>query len=420
MTALDSTDNAAGTFNPLADGLTQTDFGNLRFYIEHTASGTYAGTGGGANWSFNWTAPATDVGPVTFYAAGNQANNNNGRSGDQIYTATTISQPAGTPTPTNTPTDTPTNTPTATPLTVISGAVTYGNAIGSPNPRFVSNVLLSGEGLPNVLTTTDFPSGNYSLTGFGAGSYTVTPTKTEGQNGITSFDAARIAQHVAGVFFLTGNQLLVADTSDNGDISSFDAATLARYVIHTPPYGVTGNWKFLPENRIYASVSSSSSEDYTALLMGEVTGNWTNSASRPAKASGPERAITVKLPDAVMQADKDIVVPVNVAGIANKGVIAYEFDLRYDPAVIQPHKNAVDVMRTISRGLSVMVNAEEPGFLRIVLYGTMPIDCDGMLMKLRFTAVGTPGSMSPLTWERLMFNENEHSVNAVDGKIELF
>jgi len=200
-------------------------------------------------------------------------------------TPTATSTSTNTPTATSTSTSTPSNTPTATPTgsgtPSISGTITYGNAVGSPNPRFVSGVLLSAVGSVNVSTTSDFPNGNYVLTGFGSGSYTVTPTKTDGVNGITSFDAARIAQHVAGVSILTGNQFLVADVSDNGQLSSFDAAQLARYVIGSPPFGSTGTWKFIPVNRSYASVTGNATgEDFTALLMGDVTGNWTNSAAR--------------------------------------------------------------------------------------------------------------------------------------------
>lgn len=150
-----------------------------------------------------------------------------------------------------------------------------------PNPRFVSGVLLSAVGSPNVSALSDFPGGSYLLTGFGAGSYTVTPTKTDGQNGITSFDAAKISQHVAGVATLTGNQFLVADVSDNGQLSSFDAALLARYVIGTKPFGSTGTWRFIPVNRSYATVNGSVvGEDFVALLMGEVSGNWTNTGAR--------------------------------------------------------------------------------------------------------------------------------------------
>lgn len=183
-----------------------------------------------------------------------------------------------------TPTATITNTPTATPTSAgtpsISGTVTYGNAIGAPNPRPVSNVQLTGVGSPNVFTSSD-ANGNYVLTGFGASSYTVTPTKTDGINGITSFDAAKIAQHAAGAVILTGNQLIVADTSDNGQISSFDAALAARFVVGTQPAGSTGTWRFVPPNRSYGPVTGPiAGQDYTALLMGEVSGNWTNAGAK--------------------------------------------------------------------------------------------------------------------------------------------
>jgi hypothetical protein len=58
-----------------------------RQYIEHTLMGTFAGQENGAQWIFNWTAPSRDVGSITFYAAGNQANDDGNLTGDQIYTA---------------------------------------------------------------------------------------------------------------------------------------------------------------------------------------------------------------------------------------------------------------------------------------------------------------------------------------------
>jgi hypothetical protein len=59
---------------------------NGRWYVEHTEEGTFARTPVGAEWSFDWIAPETDVGPVVFYAAGNAANNDGERLGDWIYT----------------------------------------------------------------------------------------------------------------------------------------------------------------------------------------------------------------------------------------------------------------------------------------------------------------------------------------------
>ncbi|MBK8464873.1 MAG: hypothetical protein IPL32_03500 [Chloracidobacterium sp.] len=42
-----------------------------------------------------------------------------------------------------------------------------------------------------------------------------------------------------------------------------------------------------------------------------------------------------------------------------------------------------------------------------------------MLLNLRFTAIGASGSMSPLTWERIVLNEGDPRTMATDGWIEL-
>jgi len=104
VTVLDSSNNKAGDLQSTS-GFTQVlnntgPTGN-RQYIEHTSSGTFNGTTGGATWTFNWVAPATAAGTITFYAAGNEANGDGTPSGDQIYTTTATaavnSPPSGPP-----------------------------------------------------------------------------------------------------------------------------------------------------------------------------------------------------------------------------------------------------------------------------------------------------------------------------------
>ena len=317
----------------------------------------------------------------------------------------------------------------------VSGTVTYANAIGAPTPRFVSNVVLMGTGSSTVTGTTDFPGGNYSLRGFGFGSYTVTPSKTGGLNGaINSFDAGRIAQHVAGPPLpqLNATQLLAADTSGNGSVTSFDAGQIARYVVGNPGSGATGTWRFTPANRTYVSVLSAfTAEDYTALLMGEASGNWSNTGARPAgtvvrgqmldvsEDGDTAMPITVTVQDVVTAAGKEIVVPVNVEGVTGKEIISYEFNLRYDPSVVQPLANPVNLKDSVSRGLSVVTNTTEPGILRVVMYGPMPIDETGLLLNLRFKAVGDTGSTSVLKWEQIIFNDGEPPITATDGQITI-
>lgn len=89
LTVLDNaSDEKAGELQS-TDGTTQllnnAGPGSARQYIQHTSAGTFVGQQNGASWTFNWTAPSIDVGPVTFYAAGNHANNDGNTSGDYIY-----------------------------------------------------------------------------------------------------------------------------------------------------------------------------------------------------------------------------------------------------------------------------------------------------------------------------------------------
>ncbi len=74
MTAEDASNQKVGTFQS-ADSYTQT-LSNDR-YIEHTTNGTTQ-----TSWTFNWTAPTTGHGTITFYAAVNATNANNSTSGD--------------------------------------------------------------------------------------------------------------------------------------------------------------------------------------------------------------------------------------------------------------------------------------------------------------------------------------------------
>jgi hypothetical protein len=367
----------------------------------------YYSTTGGANWN-------TRIGSFKYPGCTAGA------------TPTPTDTPTNTPTSTATPTFTPsiaaTGTPnnTPTPQAVITGTITYGNAVGAPTPpRYVSGALVSGAGSPNVSDTTD-TLGNYSLTGVGGGSYTITPSKSGDGGAITSFDAARISQFVAGNTSFTAAQMTVADVSGTGGISSFDAALLARYVASAgPPTGNTGSWIFTPANYVHSSVNGSITDDFVALLMGDVSGNWSSGARPPTRAQGPERSVEIAAPNLTAAQGSEITVPFSVCRVIHKGIIACQFDLRFDPAVIQPDADPIDLTGTASRGLFAVTNAAEPGLLRVVMYGSTAIDRDGLLLKLKFRAVGTQAGVSPLTWEQLIVNEGELPVVTTDGHVEV-
>jgi len=159
LTALDTSDEKAGELQNL-DGLTQilnnAGPGNARQYIEHTAAGTFVGQNDGASWTFNWTAPPTDIGPITFYAAGNQANNDGNTSGDHIYKTFVTSAPQSA---------TPDFAITAGPPSrnaVPGGAAQY-TATVTPLAGFTGTVSLTATGLPSG-TSAMFNPANVSIT----------------------------------------------------------------------------------------------------------------------------------------------------------------------------------------------------------------------------------------------------------------
>ena len=103
LTAIDDAESMVGTFTLPSESPAQTQIvegfvdAGVRSYVEHTLSGTSPTTFGTKSWTFTWTAPSTDAGNVTFYAAGNGANSDGGTTGDRIYTTsvTSSSAPSG-------------------------------------------------------------------------------------------------------------------------------------------------------------------------------------------------------------------------------------------------------------------------------------------------------------------------------------
>src|SRR6185369_14660144 len=172
LTVLDNaSDEKAGELQSTT-GLTQVlnnaGPGSARQYIEHSAAGTFVGQQNGASWTFNWTAPATDVGPVTFYAAGNQANNDGNTSGDYIYRTFVASAPAST-----TP-DFDLNVSPASRNVVPTGSATYTVTV-TPFAGFTGQVNVSTSGLPTGASAVFSPA-SLNITDANAKTATLTVT----------------------------------------------------------------------------------------------------------------------------------------------------------------------------------------------------------------------------------------------------
>jgi len=319
----------------------------------------------------------------------------------------------------------------------INGTVLYGT---SASLLGVPNVSLFAAGSPNVSTTTG-SDGTYHLGGFGPGVYTVTPSKSGDINGITALDASLISQFLVGSISLTPNQQAAGDVSGNGTLTSFDAALIAQYVVGLmPDSGNTGAWRFLPPSQSYSGVGNVIAQNYTALLMGEVSGNWTSSlaavqsnlktaesSSKPtvADSSSPQLQathsrsglVTVTLPALKAGQNQVITIPVALKFVGTTAIQAYQFDLIYDPSILQLDVTAVDTSGTLSSGLAVVTNGLQPGQLRLAVYGTNSISSSGTLLNIKFRVIGSIGSSSDLVFNGLMLNEGDPAAAGNNGKI---
>jgi uncharacterized protein (TIGR03437 family) len=96
-------------------------------FVSHGSAGNTTG-----RFEFDWTAPATDVGPVRIYVAANAANGNGQDTGDRIYTANATLTPAAATS----------NRPTITPTGGVVNGASFASGIvaGSWTTLFGSNL----------------------------------------------------------------------------------------------------------------------------------------------------------------------------------------------------------------------------------------------------------------------------------------
>ena len=303
----------------------------------------------------------------------------------------------------------------------ISGSVTYELDV----TKAVPGTILTGSGSPTVMTTSSVP-GTYVLSGFGSGPYTITPSRpnmlSTASNGIFSNDAALVSRHIVGSVVLSPRQQAAGKVSGGMTLTSFDAGLIARWIVGiTSGVNQTGQWKFMPVSRTYPAVSGgNSNQNYTALLMGDVSGDWVVSGSR----SGNYipliwETISVSAPDMQVTTGEAVTVPLRLDNLMGKEVSSLQFDVHYDPAVITAEKIAADINGTMSDGLTIASNLIEPGILKVVVYGAFPVYGEGTYVQLKFRSNGRPGSSSPIAISGFRLNDGRDAIIVTNGSIAI-
>lgn len=329
----------------------------------------------------------------------------------------------------------------------VSGRVTYGT---SSMLQIVPGVAVNAAGLPNLSATTD-AGGLYNLSGFGAGAYTLTPSKSGdvAAGTFSGFDASLAARYAVGIISLDSNQRDAADASGNGSVTSFDASLIAQYAvgvtINQP--NQTGNWKFVQPDKSYPNIwTDYASEDFTAVLKGDVSGNWTPSGSFAGSSENNSKPTPVRITmaDASVTAGDEIVIPINISDVTNRGVYSFDFEIQFDGNVfdidednitalsgneeesyaptdfagILPMPSFVEKTGSLSRNYSLAVKRTAKGTLRITGYGVTPLEGAGELLRLKFRAKSGAGAVkSRITWSAAGLNEGGEIPVLAEGAV---
>lgn len=359
----------------------------------------------------------------------------------------------------------------------ISGTVTYANTPVSQTPPAVSGVNLNATGASALSAISD-ASGFYQLSGLANGeSCTVTPSKTGDINGINSLDAARIQQHLVGLTTLTPNQLLAADTDGSGAVNSLDATRIQQHLVGIQSSNIIGRWKFVPPNRQYNAVTDNlTGENYQAILIGEVSGNWAAAsgfaeaapveeatapirddpnddrqngnatvgdageterepserrAGRTKQSAAAESAagtsVAVSLPaNATASNGTTVTIPISVGTLPpGTSIESFDFSVFFDPTVLQPASPAGSNTNTLSAACSVFDNSPTSG--RVIVSGACskpPITTgSGTLFNLKFNVIGAANRQTTLTFtnpanltDTFQFNNGAPSAATTNGQ----
>ena len=335
----------------------------------------------------------------------------------------------------------------------ISGTVLYYRDLNGTEPSLTKGVpgavlSLEGAGFGAPDSTVTDGNGNYVFNKPVPQSYTVSPSKLgDLQSGVTSFDAALNAQHVVGLDVvlgtpLTPNQLLAADCSGDGFSTGFDSSLIAQVAVGVVPQcdvaaRLASDWCFLPDPApepnqsasdcsppIQGSISygpliePAENQNFVAILFGDVSGNWPTELD-PAVSSASvglsvptsrqrlkgESQGRLKVSNVTAAAGESIRLAIMAQAVDE--AVAFDLDLRFDPAVIRP----LSVEKgEIASTFTLISNLQQAGRVRIGMFDTDSLGAEGEVVAIFFEVVGRPGDHSTLTLTGLV---NEGRIPAI-------
>jgi hypothetical protein len=270
-----------------------------------------------------------------------------------------------------------------------------------------------------VHTTATDATGQYSIPDVQTGAYTLTPNKEDQVQDITAFDASLVLQATSGLLTLSDNQRLAADVNRNGEVTPLDASHILRKSVDLVPGMFPGSgryWDFVPAERNYPHLNGDlANQNFTAVLIGDVSGNWGASGgeapARDGQAAAAPADISLAIPRLIGQTGDVIRVPVEI-GLAGADVYASDLVIAYDAGQLE--------VREVTSGEAVAgsawaANIGEPGLIRVGVAGARPLAEGGSLIEVAFEVTGALEEATHLSFLGASVNEGGVGVSLQHG-----
>jgi hypothetical protein len=254
--------------------------------------------------------------------------------------------------------------------------------------------------------------GAYSFATVQTGAYTLTPAKADQVSDITAYDASLILQTVAGSRTLTTNQRLAADVNRDGAVTAMDASYVLEKAVDLLPGHFPGagrSWLFSPAERTYPLLNGNlAGQDFTAILLGDVSGNWDGVAGGGGEPEGDAgwlsletSSVALTLPDVIWAGGQTVDVPLQIVrGAAD--VYSLDLTMAYDARQLL----LVDVTAgDPADGAMLFTNMTQPGVVRIAMASGSPLSQDGQLLTLSFQVTGSLATPAAVSWQSASVDE---------------
>ena len=304
-------------------------------------------------------------------------------------------------------------------------------SIGGTVRYFTDSLLISGatlslENTATAITTTSTSSdGTFAFDGLRRDGYVLSASKEDEVNGISAFDASLVLRSAAGLVSLTTNQQLAADVNRNGSVSALDASYILQKsvgLIADRFPGAGKYWDFVPAERTYADLTSDRvGQDFTAVLIGDVSGNWGSlgaqgessiSSTASTQTITPNSTATLSLETIDILPGTSLPLPLVLSRGAEE-IYSLDALIEYDPSSVSITQS--DVTAGTSDGsMFVVANIIEPGRLRLAVASSQPLPDQQAIASLTFT-VNTLADVTPITVKTASLDEGRVAATSVEG-----